>query len=61
MRAIKRISIKGKPSKDVINKDMREISILIQFQHPNVVKYFEFFADDNYLFIVTEYCEVKHF
>lgn len=61
MRAIKSISIKEKPKQHVINKDMKEISILIQFQHPNVVKYFDFFADENYLFIVTEYCEVKHF
>jgi serine/threonine protein kinase len=42
----------------VINKIMPEITVLIKFEHDNIIKYYEHFAINDYLYIVTEYCEV---
>ena len=33
-----------------------EIAIMKLVDHPNIVKLFEFFEDDESFFIITEYC-----
>ena len=35
---------------------MREVAILSNLDHPNIVKYFETYEDKKYLYLVTEYC-----
>ena len=42
----------------VFNKIVPEINYLFSYKHQNIVKYFEHFAKNDFLFIVTEYCEV---
>ena len=39
-------------AKDFLN----EIDILKTVDHPNVLKYYEYFEDKNYYYIITEYC-----
>ena len=34
----------------------QEIKILKQLDHPNIVKIFDFYDDDDYMYIVTELC-----
>ena len=34
-----------------------EISILQQLDHPNVLKLYEYFEDDKYVYLVTELCK----
>ena len=34
-----------------------EIRILQKLDHPNVVRFFEFFQDNAYYYLVTEYCQ----
>lgn len=34
-----------------------EIQILKQVDHPNIIKLFEFFEDDENFYLITEYCE----
>ena len=34
-----------------------QVSILSQFNHPNITLYHECFVEENYLFIVMEYAE----
>lgn len=34
-----------------------EIDILKNLNHPNIVRLFEVYEDDNHIFIVTELCE----
>jgi hypothetical protein len=58
-KAIKRIiPLNECDRNDIINKVMPEITCLIQYEHDNIVKYFDHFAMNNFLFVVTEYCEV---
>ena len=42
----------------VLNKIVPEINYLFSYKHQNIVKYFEHFATNDFLFVVTEYCEV---
>jgi serine/threonine protein kinase len=42
----------------VLNKIVPEIIHLSIFQHENVIKFYEHFATENYLYLVTEYCDV---
>ena len=58
-KAMKRISIKNMDMKDVINKIVPEINYLFKFNHENIVKYYDHFATNDNLYLVTEYCEVK--
>ncbi len=37
---------------------MPEIACLVKYEHENILKYFENFALNDFLYIVTEYCEV---
>ena len=34
-----------------------EISILQQLDHPNVLKLYEYFEDEKYVYLVTELCK----
>jgi calcium-dependent protein kinase len=38
-------------------KFQQEISIMRELDHPNVIKLFEFFEDDRYVYLVMELCE----
>ena len=49
---------KTKLSKDDIDSLRNEVKTMETVDHPNIVKYFEHFATNDFLFLVTEYCEV---
>ena len=40
-----------------MEKFMMEISILQQLDHPNVLKLYEYFEDEKYVYLVTELCK----
>lgn len=54
IRAIK-IVYKDRFESDEQNKIMKEVEILTDLDHPNIVKIFEYFENSNYIFIVMEY------
>ena len=33
----------------------REIEMLTQLRHPNIIKYYETFEDENYIYLIIEY------
>ena len=37
---------------------MPEVTSLIEYKHDNIVKYYENFAMNDFLYVVTEYCQV---
>jgi hypothetical protein len=37
---------------------MPEVTVLIKYEHDNIIKYYEHFAKNDFLCIVTENCEV---
>ena len=53
-RAVKRILKKGVADKV---KFMKEVEIMAQLDHPNILKMFETFEDNQYIYLVTELCE----
>lgn len=57
IRAMKIISkqniIFGVKESDILT----EIKILKSLDHPNIIKIFEFFKDENFYYIINEYCE----
>lgn len=52
-RAVKRVS--KKKIKNII-MFKQEISILQTLDHPNVLKLYEYFEDEKYIYLVTELC-----
>lgn len=42
-----------------INKQDYPECLLKDFNHENIVKYFDHFENEDFLFIVLEYCEVR--
>lgn len=38
---------------------IKEIDILKTLDHPNILKVYEFYEDDRYLYIITELCNGK--
>jgi len=53
MRAIK-IIFKNESESNEIKSIFREIQLLKQLDHPNIIKIYEYFADEKFIFIVTE-------
>ena len=38
-----------------------EAKLLSKLDHPNVLRYFDSFVEEDYFYIITEYCEVYLF
>ena len=53
--AIKKISYNGLTEK-MKSKTLLEINILKNTDHPNIVKLYEYKFEENYLFLILEYC-----
>ena len=53
IRACKHLS---KLSIKNLDKFEREIQILIKSDHPNIIKLFEYFIDEDNYYLITEYC-----
>ena len=53
LRAMKIIPINSRNEKQKTDK---EIELLKQLDHPNIVKLFEYFSDDEKYYLITEYC-----
>ena len=51
--AIKQIPIDSTNRKDVI----KEIELLKNLEHPNIVKYYNYLKEDNHIYIIMEYLE----
>ena len=56
IRAMKIIS-KQNVVKGQINKLFEEIEILRKLEHPNIMKIYEYFIDENNLYIISEFCD----
>jgi len=41
--------------RDHIDAIMEEVSILTKLDHPNIVKYYETYIDEKYIYLVMEY------
>ena len=54
LRAMKVIPVKSKTSEQ---KTDEEIELLKQLDHPNIVKLFEYFSDNDKYYLITEYCK----
>ena len=54
LRAMKVIPAKSKTSGE---KTEEEIELLRQLDHPNIVKLFEYFSDNDKYYLITEYCK----
>ena len=52
MKVIKKESVKFQ---DDDKKFLKEIEILIQLEHPNIIKIFEYFTDEINYYLITEY------
>lgn len=56
IRALKIIKKSKYKSPAELKMIKNEIAIMKLVDHPNIVKLFEFFEDDENFFIITEYC-----
>jgi len=56
-RAVKIIPKKRIVSHEAAQRYLSEVEILRQMDHPNIVRVYEYFQDETYLYIVTELCE----
>lgn len=56
LRCVKKLSKKDLTDEEKV-KLVEEVSILKNLDHPNIVKVLEFYQNDKYFFIVTEYLE----
>lgn len=56
IRALKIIKKSRYKSAAELKLIKNEISIMKVVDHPNIVKLFEFFEDDENFYIITEYC-----
>ena len=54
LRAMKIIPVNSKNEEE---KTDEEIELLRQLDHPNIVKIFEYFSDDDKYYLITEYCK----
>ena len=53
--AVKKMLIDDSPSK--YKKNIKEINLLKKLDHPNIVKYYDFFEEEEYIYIMMEYLE----
>ena len=53
--AVKKMSIGDSQSK--YNKIIKEINLLKSLDHPNIVKYYDFFQEEEYIYLMMEYLE----
>ena len=53
--AVKKMSIGNSQSK--YNKIKKEIDLLKSLDHPNIVKYYDFFQEEEYIYLMMEYLE----
>jgi calcium-dependent protein kinase len=53
LRAMKIIPVNSKNEEE---KTDEEIELLRQLDHPNIVKIFEYFSDEDKYYLITEYC-----
>ena len=53
--AVKKMSIGDSQSK--YNKKIKEINLLKSLDHPNIVKYYDFFQEEEYIYLMMEYLE----
>lgn len=63
MKIIKKLSTESSDKEDDINFKS-EITILMEIDHPNIIKIFEYYSDDFAYYIITEYvsgCELYNF
>lgn len=55
------VAIKALPKKKLDNSQVdlikQEIRILNTLDHPNIIKYYEEYENDKYIYLVMEYCE----
>jgi calcium-dependent protein kinase len=56
IRALKVIP-KSKLQKEGEEKLIEETTILSQMDHPNIVKLFEIFNDENAYYLISQYCD----
>jgi calcium-dependent protein kinase len=56
LRAMKRIPKAENQDMD-FNQISKEINILKALDHPNIIKIYEFYQDNEYYYIITEFCE----
>jgi calcium-dependent protein kinase len=57
LRAVKILSKRLLESEEAQKQFIKEVEILKTLDHPNIVRIFEFFEDDNSFYIVMEYCD----
>ena len=50
------LKILKKSNLESVKDFLNEIEMLKTIDHPNVLKYYEYFEDKNYYYIITEYC-----
>lgn len=43
--------------KDHLDAIQEEVAILIKLDHPNIVKYYETYIDDKYIYLVMEHID----
>ena len=56
VRALKVIP-KNKLQREGEERLIEETNIMIQMDHPNIVKLFEMFTDENAYYLVSQYCD----
>ena len=54
MRIIKRDIVEYKEDESLF---MKELALLRTLDHPNIVKLYEFFKEERYYYLLSEYCE----
>ena len=53
--AVKKMLIDDSPSR--YKKTIKEINLLKKLDHPNIVKYYDYFEDEDHIYIIMEYLE----
>ena len=56
LRAVKKLNRKGMSNADVLSI-INEYHLLKQLDHPNVIKLYDMFKNDDHYYVVTELCE----